>query len=135
MSKKVITISVSILLIAIIIFAIFNVINNNKSSDTIINNSNITISVEDQSGSNLFRKSINTDKEYLIDVLNDINELEVKTVDSEYGAYITSILGIEQSDNYYWAFYIDDNYSTVGVSSYKIKSGETYRFKYEEIIY
>ena len=41
-------------------------------------------------------------------------------------------MNIEQGDNYYWSYYIDDQYATVGVSNCQIENGKTYNFKIEK---
>ena len=127
--------SIGVLIIVIAIVTSVVVINNNNKAGTEDNKTTITISVFDKENSNIFNEAIDTDKEILIDVLKDINELEVVTEDSQYGAYITSIKGIEQGNNYYWSYYINDEYATVGVSSCKIEEGKTYNFKIEEMNY
>jgi len=38
----------------------------------------------------------------------------------------------KQEDNYYWNYYINDEYAPVGVSSYKIKENDVYTFKLEK---
>lgn len=55
--------------------------------------------------------------------------------DSEYGKYITSILGIEQGDNYYWSYYINNEYANVGVSNCEIEQDKIYTFKIEKFEY
>lgn len=133
MQKKVL-VCICILVIIIAVSITVLVIQHNSSNGD-YNKIRVTISVFDKENSNIFNRTVDTDKEYLIDVLNDINELNLVTQDSEYGAYITSVMGIEQDSNYYWSYYIDDEYATVGVSSCKVEDGKTYNLKYEEIIY
>ena len=52
--------------------------------------------------------------------------------DGKYGKFITSILGIEQGDNYYWSYYINDEYANVGVSSCEVEQNKMYTFKIEK---
>lgn len=121
-----------IIAIVIIVLAI-----NNNSNNTDIANSkvNIKISVFDKENSNIYNKFIETDKKYLLEALNDIEELNVIAEDSQYGAYIISIRGIEQGDNYYWSYYIDGEYASVGVSNCEVEEGKTYDFKIEKFQY
>lgn len=95
----------------------------------------VTISIFDKEQKNIYSESVNTDKKYLIEVLEEKKDLEVKTEDSQYGKYITSIKGIEQGDNYYWSYYIDGQYAEVGVSSCEIENGKNYDFKIESMNY
>ena len=53
--------------------------------------------------------------------------------DSQYGKYITSILGIEEGDSYYWSYYINDEYASIGVSSCEIEENSVYSFKIENM--
>lgn len=51
--------------------------------------------------------------------------------DSEYGLYVTTVIGVTldyNTDNAYWAFYIDGEYATVGVDGAEIESDRTYAF-------
>ena len=103
---------------------------NNKNNE---NKKTVTISIYDKEQKNIYKESVNTDKKYLIEVLEENKDLEVKTEDSQYGKYITSIKGIEQGDNYYWSYYIDGAYAEVGVSSCEIEEGKSYDFKIESM--
>ena len=120
--------------IAIVIIVL--AINNNSNNTDIANSKvNITICVFDKENSSIYNKSIETDKKYLLEALNDIEELNVIVEDSQYGAYIISIRGIEQGDNYYWSYYIDGEYASVGVSNCEVEEGKTYDFKIEKFQY
>lgn len=133
--KSVAIITILALLIIIIIVISLSLTRNNNSDNESIQLKTITISVYNQDNTNLFYETIETDKDNLIDILTNISELQLKTEDSQYGAYITSIMGIEQSDEYYWSYYIDDTYATIGVSSCKIEDGKNYSFRFEAIQY
>ena len=69
---------------------------------------------------------------YLLDALNSLEDLKVETEDSDYGAYIISISDLEQGDNYYWNYYVNGEYASVGVSSYEIKNNDVFTFKLEK---
>lgn len=136
MNKKRIIGIIGFFIIAIIIITTVVIINNNGNNSNKANNRiNVTIGVYDKENLNIFTKEINTDKEYLIDVLKDINELKLVTEDSQYGEYITSVMEIKQDDKYYWSYYINEDYATVGASSCKVEEGKNYKLKLEEIKY
>lgn len=118
----------------VIIGAVIGVIisKSNKNNENI---KTITISVFNKENENIYKENVNTDKQYLIEVLEENKDLNVKSEDSQYGKYITSIKGIEQGDNYYWSYYIDGQYAEVGVSSCEIEDGKTYDFKIESMNY
>lgn len=128
MKKKVIIVSI----ILIIIVIIGGIIINNYKKDYQKSKLEIMISVFDKENLNIYNKNVETEKTYLIDVLKNLEDLNIITEKTEYGEYITSIMNIEQGDNYYWSYYIDDQYATVGVSNCQIENGKTYNFKIEK---
>lgn len=91
----------------------------------------ININVYDKEAKEIYNQEISTNEKYLSEAIKDIEDLNVITVDSEYGEYITSILDISEGDNYYWNYYINDEYAQVGISSCKVEDGKTYTFKIE----
>ena len=128
MKKKILIVSV-ILFIIIIVGGILFI---NYKKDYQKTKIGITINVYKKDNNNIYNKSVETEKTYLIEVLRGLEDLNIITEPSQYGEYITSIMGIEQGDNYYWSYYINDQYATTGVSSCKIESGKTYNFKIEK---
>ena len=91
----------------------------------------ININVYDKEAKEIYNQEISTNEKYLSEAIKDIEDLNVITVDSEYGEYITSILDISEGDNYYWSYYINDEYAQVGISSCEVEDGKTYTFKIE----
>ena len=106
-----------------------------KEYQVIENLAKVKIIIVDDNKKELYNQGIETNKKYLIDVLKDKEEVKLKYENSDYGAYITSLMGIDQkTDNkkmYYWSYYIDEEYAEVGVSNCEIKEGSTYKFVYE----
>lgn len=124
---------ISAIAIILVIGVVVAVINNSNKNVNNENKKTITISVFNKENENIYKERVNTDKQYLIEVLEENKDLDVKAEDSQYGKYITSIKGIEQGDNYYWSYYIDGQYAEVGVSSCEIENGKTYDFKIESM--
>ena len=104
-------------------------------NNTELNIKNITITIINNDETELLNKNVLTDEKYLIDVLKKDEEFKLEYEDSKYGAYIISLMGIEQkNDNdgtYYWAYYVNDEYASTGVSNCEIKDGANYKFVYE----
>lgn len=94
----------------------------------------INIVIEDYEKDELYNQEIVTEKTKLFDVLKDL-DIELKYDDGQYGAYITSIKGLEQTEDdngvYYWSYYVDDVYATTGVSVCNVEDGKKYTFCYE----
>jgi len=94
----------------------------------------ISIVINDYEKNELFNEELKTEKNKLIDVLKEL-DVELKYEDGQYGAYITSIKGLEQKEDengmYYWSYYIDDAYATTGVSACDVEDGKKYTFNYE----
>lgn len=107
--------------------------STDKKEENNLNKINIVI--VDENKKELFNKEIETDKKYLNEVLKETEEIKLKSEKSDYGDYITSMMGIDQKNTdkgmYYWSYYINDEYAQVGISSCEIKNGDTYKFVYE----
>lgn len=76
---------------------------------------------------------IHTDKETVGDAL--LEENLIAGDDSEYGLYVKTVNGITadyDTDQTYWAFYINDEYAATGVDSTPVIEGDTYSFKVEK---
>ena len=96
--------------------------------------STINVVINDYEKNEIYNEEIKTDKTKLIDVLKEL-DIELKYEDDKYGAYITSIKGLEQKEDdkgmYYWSYYVDDTYGTTGVSACNVEDGKKYTFNYE----
>jgi len=96
--------------------------------------STINVVINDYEKDGIYKEEIKTDKTKLIDVLKEL-DIELKYEDDKYGAYITSIKGLEQKEDdkgmYYWSYYVNDSYATTGVSSCDVEDGKKYTFNYE----
>lgn len=103
----------------------------NKTDKVDENMISININVYDKEAKEIYNQEISTNEKYLSEAIKDIEDLNVITVDSEYGEYITSILDISEGDNYYWNYYINDEYAQVGISSCEVVDGTTYTFRIE----
>ena len=73
------------------------------------------------------------DKETVGDALLELNLIEGD--DSEYGLYVKTVNGITadyDTDQTYWAFYVNGEYASTGVDSTPVNEGDTYEFKVEK---
>lgn len=95
----------------------------------------ISIMIYDKDNEEIFKIELRTEAQYLSDVLEETENLDIQMQDTEYGKYITSIQGISEGDDYYWSYYINDEYAEVGVSNCEIKDGDRYTFKIEKFEY
>ncbi len=83
---------------------------------------------------NSYEYSLSTDKETVLELLkeyDDIYDLELVTEDGEYGAFITSMKGVEQNKEkaYYYSYTLNDGYAS-GISTQTINDGDVLVFKY-----
>ncbi len=57
---------------------------------------------------------------------------EVVTEDSDFGAFVTTINGIEaDSNSEFWAFYVDGKQASVGADSFEAEGGEEIEWRLE----
>ena len=90
-----------------------------------------TFSVVDTEGKATFFY-VHTDKTTVGEALLDCGLIAGE--DGAYGLYVKTVNGITldyDKDGKYWAFYVNDEYASVGVDMTEIKEGETYCFKAE----
>ena len=76
---------------------------------------------------------IHTDKKTVGEALLDVGLIAGE--DSEYGLYVKTVNGVTadyDTDQTYWAFYVDGEYAQSGVDSTDITVGSTYSFKIEK---
>lgn len=105
-----------------------------KVDKTDNNNSKINVVIVDDNKKELYNETIETSEAKLVDVLEK-EKVSLVIEDGDYGAYITSLMGLEQKTTkdgmYYWSYYTNDEYAQTGISNCKIKDGDTYKFVYE----
>lgn len=134
--KNKILISIIIVLIAVGIVCGIVVYTNSTDSEKVSGTmKEISIMIYDKDNEEIFKKELHTEAQYLSDVLEKTENLDIQMQDTEYGKYITSIQGISEGDDYYWSYYINDEYAEVGVSNCEIKDGYIYSFKIEKFEY
>lgn len=76
---------------------------------------------------------IHTDKEIVGDALLELALIAGE--DGAYGLYVKEVNGIVadyDTDQTYWAFYVNGEYATSGVDTTPIEEGMTYTFKVEK---
>lgn len=109
------------------------VVSSEQSAETVKvlgeENKQFNFSVVDQDG-NESRFEIHTDEETVGAALL---KLELIAGDEgPYGLYVKTVNGMTadyDKDKLYWAFYVNDEYSTSGVDQTEIKEGEVYSFR------
>ena len=60
----------------------------------------------------------------------DVKLIEVKS--SDYGNYVTSVDGTENTDDTFWMIYVDGKVSEVGIDDIEIVKDAKYEFKFEK---
>ena len=70
------------------------------------------------------------------DFMNELrNERKITFTEKNYtgmGKFIETINGIQGNGNQNWIYYVNNQKAEVGVSNYKIKSGDVVSWKYEK---
>lgn len=137
--KRIVLLAVSIIIVLFMTVIGYNLINSKDKNGDVDNNKvieelkdiSINIYGKDDVGV-IYTKNIETNKQYLVEILENIPETKIVVEEGPYGAYITSIMDIKQEDGYYWSYYINGNYATEGISSCKIEDNTVYDFKIEK---
>lgn len=97
----------------------------------------ITVTLTDNNGVDTVYEH-NTDAEYLLEAIREIEGLEIQGEDKEYGFYISTVNGITADysvDQSYWAIYVNGEYGSYGIESQTIEDGGEYALVYERSSY
>lgn len=93
----------------------------------------VTVTVVDKEGMETVYEC-HTDAEYLMELVEETDGLELTGYESEYGFFIEGVNGltaIYETDGAYWALYVNGEYGMYGVDSQPVVDGDTYSFVYE----
>ncbi len=128
MKKKQILAAVAVVLVAVMMFFVYQSFSDKAVDGT----KNVVIEVVD-SKQETQSYSVTTNGEYLIDAMNDAEGLTFSGSESEYGFTISEINGEAADfniDSSYWAFYVNDEYCNYGISQQVINDGDVFRIVY-----
>jgi hypothetical protein len=96
----------------------------------------VTLEVVDSEGNTVTYEE-KTDAEYLADFMDELStedDFSYEAEDSSTGLYLTMVNGEEadyNTDQAYWAIYVNDEYGQYGISEQPVSDGDTFTLKYE----
>jgi hypothetical protein len=61
------------------------------------------------------------------------SELDLKYEETSFGVFIIAINGIEASDDYFWALYLNGNFAEQSVDKLNLNKGDKIEWRYEKI--
>ena len=93
---------------------------------------NFEIEIYDKAGKLVFEKKVETEETKLLDAMKEIKELKVETEKTQFGDMINSLFGHKAEGNYYWNYYINGEYASVGAADYNIKNNDKIKFQLEK---
>jgi len=88
----------------------------------------IEVMIYDSTGKEIYDKKVDTEETFLYNALMKMDDLKIEATNSGYGEFITSINGVAGQGNYYWNYYVNGKYSTVGVSTYEVQNNDNIKF-------
>jgi len=91
----------------------------------------VEVIVYDKEKEIVYEKKLETEKSKLSDIIKNIDGLNIESENGQYGEFIVAINNVRQEDGYYWVYYVNDEYATVGVESYSVKNNDKVEFKLE----
>ena len=128
MKKKHIIAILLALVLATGMFFAYNAFSEKTTEGT----KEITIEVvDDKETSTLYE--VKTDAEYLIGAMEEADGLTFDGSEGQYGFSVSEINGIVADftvDSSYWAFYVNGEYCSYGVSEQPINDGDAFRIVY-----
>ncbi|MCI8292907.1 MAG: DUF4430 domain-containing protein [Hespellia sp.] len=129
-SKNKIFLAIILLAILVIAAIVMYMVFKQKTSQ---GSKAITVSVVYDDGSQDDYK-IRTDAEYLRDVTDEIEELEIDGHYDGTSFYIDAVNGVTadyDADGAYWAIYVDGEYGNYGFEKQPVADGAAYEIRYE----
>lgn len=129
---------VSIFVISFLLTAFFLVSKINKPNVE-LGDKNIKIVIIDNTEKVIYDETLDTDTEILGDLIDEINETKETftlegTKDSEFGRYVSNIVGTELGSNEFWVFESENNEVCVaetmcpGIDALAIKNNDEFKF-------
>lgn len=129
---------VSIFVISFLLTAFFLVSKMNKPNVE-LGDKNIKIVIIDNTEKVIYDETLDTDTEILGDLIDEINETKETftlegTKDSEFGRYVSNIVGTELGSNEFWVFESENNEVCVaetmcpGIDALAIKNNDEFKF-------
>lgn len=93
--------------------------------------------VDEMTNQVLFEDDIQSDAETLGDCLRNYPDFKLEKEDSQYGMYITSLMGVAAHDDAYWVFESENNKSCSGseggfcpaADQVMLEDGDSFTFK------
>lgn len=126
-NKKIIGVICLILLVAVM--AVTYVSFSEKG---VFGNKHIKIQVVSEHGI-INNYSVDTNEKYLLGAMEETPGLQFEGEDGMYGFVVNSVNNVKadlNSGQAYWAFYVNGEYCSYGVSEQPINDGDTFRIVY-----
>ena len=121
----------SIAAIVVLVVGMLFVYNNFKEKP-VEGSKAITIEVVN-SAQESKRYELKTDAEYLAEAMEEVEELELVTVDGPYGLMIEEVNGeraVYEEDNAYWSIMVNGEYGNYGISEQPVEDGDEFQLVY-----
>lgn len=121
----------SIAAIVVLVVGMLFVYNNFKEKP-VEGSKAITIEVVN-SAQESKRYELKTDVEYLAEAMEEVEELELVTVDGPYGLVIEEVNGeraVYEEDNAYWSIMVNGEYGNYGISEQPVEDGDAFQLVY-----
>ena len=130
MKKKFLFLFVIILILGLVFWEKEKKTNSFDGKVVIQNQSEQTLDLEKQF--NIFLIAV-IDGQTAYDLLKTQYQVLIKEYD--LGIFIEGINDLKNTDQYYWAFYLNDEYAQKGADQTILNKGDKIEFRYEEIAF
>ncbi len=95
----------------------------------------VTLEVENSAGETTAYE-VDTDAEFLEQVMNEAEGLEFVTKEGPYGSSVVTVNGesadFENGDSAYWGFFINGEYCNYSITEQPVEDGDVFRIVYTE---
>lgn len=118
--------------VIVVLFAVMGLVYSAFREKPVAGSKSVTLEVVDSAGT-VTKYEVETDAEFLQQVMDEAEGLQYSGTDGEYGMMIDTVNGEVASydvNKAYWGFYVNGDYCNYGIAEQPIEDGDVFQIAY-----